>query len=161
MKKYLSKINYIELILWIINIIGLLVIIIIPKDIELVNKLFAKFMLLYIFLPLMLLLSRLVIAYRMKHRDDNIYDIIPFIGIGMIMPMVIFYFISSLNTQGKIIVIIMALVVLAYNVISSIVVLKKKGNIKIYLILLFISILVYGINIYTMVMTSYNYSISH
>lgn len=160
MNQKLKTISYLNLVLWLITIIGLVVIIIIPKIITTVENLFPIFMLLYIIMPIILILSKAVISYFYKYREDNMLAVVPFSGVALIMPMVLFYFVASLNNQGKLLILLMTSIIFIYHIIAIIITLKYKDNLKLYLILLVISFALYIINIYFSISISYYYSIN-
>lgn len=160
MNQKLKIINYIQLILWTITIIGLLIIIAIPKIISTVENLFPIFIILYVIMPIILLISKTIITYYYKYRDANIFSVLPFTGIAIIMPMILFYFINSLNDTGKLIIFLITAIIFVFNIIAIILVIKNKEKLKVYLLLLFISLVLYIANIVISISISYNYSVN-
>ena len=152
-------VNYIQFGLWVFSLIGLLLVIVIPKTITTVDSLFYVFIALYIVMPVLLSLTKIVTTYYDKQKDNNFFDIMTFIGTATIMPMMLIYFISSINKDGKLIMIILSSIIVIYNVIAIFLVTKKVKGLKLYLGLLIISLVLYLINIYVALQVSYNYSI--
>lgn len=160
MKQNLKIINYLQTILWIITIIGLLIIIVIPKIITTVESLFPIFIVLYMVMPIILLISKAAISYYYKYREDNLFAVVPFGGVALLMPMVLFYFVASLNNQGKLMILLITGAIFIYHILAIILTLKHQGNLKLYLLLLCISIILYITNIYLSITISYNYSVN-
>ena len=113
MNKKLDIINYVQLALWILNSIALLIIVVIDKDVALLNDLFVVFWALLLGTPLIFSVTKLVILERLKPTSVNKQEWVPFIGICVNALFSFVFFIRSVNTVGIILTVILVLVLIA------------------------------------------------
>jgi hypothetical protein len=154
--------NIIQLGLWIISIIGLLTIILIPKNEALLNFLFFVFIILFVIMPIILVVFNLI-AYRIyEPKINNAYIIMPFVGLSFMTLLSLIYFLTSINKSGKIQMLLIIIVVLLFNLYSIWYLIKQKDYLFIrHAILLGIGLLIFLLTFFGSVYISYYNSINY
>ena len=110
-------------------------------------------------MPIILVISKLGLDIYMKKEEKDIHDYIPFIGLILLVPLMVFQFLNSINHEGQKTIITVGIIILLYNLLSIIIIKVKAKNYKLYRLLLFLAISLHVANFLISVQISYNYSI--
>lgn len=111
---------------WILTLIGLFVIIVVPKNELWYKILFFVFVLLFFIVPIVLLLMPALYYIKQDCRPKPFVGSIPFGGLIGIELLMLIYFYASLNALGKLIMALALVTVFLYHVGSVIVLEKNK-----------------------------------
>lgn len=160
MSKKIKVLNYIQLGLWIITFITLMVLILIPKNEYLLNRLFKIFGILFLVMPLVLSVANIAIFQIAKPVATENFDKMPFVGLCAMSLLSVIYFLSSINMKGKFITIAIILMFVAFNVFFIYKLNKQKYEFKKQAFYLGISLIAYGVFFLLLVYISYNYGVN-
>lgn len=154
--------NYIQLGLWIAAFIGLIVIIALPKESESLLK-----TLYYVFIGLILVIPGLlsfvnVLNYALEPTNKKeTFTIMPFIGLSAYTLLTLIYFLKSINSQGKLIMILALLVFLIISGLLIYFIMKRKDyHLRQHAIFLIINYVLYFAFFFLGVQISYYYSLN-
>ena len=154
--------NLIQLGMWIFAFVGLIIIILIPKESEkLLNNLYYAFIILLLIIPLILCgYNALNFALNGIEKKEA-YVILPLIGLNLFTLLSLIYFIGSVTTKGKIYMVLGMLGCFLIGLGSAYYLMKvKKYNNRHHVLILIANFIFYlayfGLGVYV----SYYYSLN-